>query len=338
MQPILQKTAIVIWLALVSPLAAFPQTPGSINGRVIDLNGNPVAGAKVEASPVGVGTTFSATSSADGRYTLAQLPSGKYNLTSTMIGFQTFQQESIEVASGGVTVDIRMVDRQLNTLGDGREFFAFEAAQRRKLTGPAPRLSNGKPDLTGLWYAQETVDAGKLRLKPGAAAIKKERDLTEGKDGPQSFCLPMGITQMNNFDVWQLVQTPVVLAIVSGVDNPGSRIIYTDGRPRPKDYGPTWYGRSVGFWDGDTLVIDTVGFNDKSWLASNGPHSEKLHVVERYRRPDLGHLEIDLTLDDPEAFEEPWVIRKTADLAQDEQSMEYICNENERDRPHMVGR
>jgi Carboxypeptidase regulatory-like domain len=338
MQPILRKTKSVIWFALVGALAAFPQTPSSISGRVIDLNGNPVAGAKVEAGAVGEGVPVSTTTSADGRYTLALLPSGKYDITSTMTGFQPFKQGGILVASSGVTVDIRMADSQLNTLGDGREFFAFEAAQRRKATGPTPRLPNGKPDLTGLWYGQATVDSGKLLLTPSAAAIKKERDLTEGKEGPQSYCLPMGITEMNRFDVWQVVQTPAVLAIVSSVDNPGSRIIYTDGRPRPKDYGPTWYGRSVGYWEGDTLVIDTIGFNDKSWLASNGPHSEKLHAIERYRRPDLGHLEIELTLEDSEAFQQPWVIRKTAGLAQDQQMMEYICNENERDRPHMVGK
>jgi hypothetical protein len=336
MQPIPRKTAGMICFALAGALAAFPQTPGSISGRVIDLNGNPVAGAKVEAGAV------STTTSADGRYTLAPLPSGKYDITSTMTGFQPFKRDSIQVdssvANSGVTVDIRMVDSQLNTLGDGREFFVFEAAQRQKVTGPTPRLPNGKPDLTGLWYGQTTVDSGKLLLTPRAAAIKKERDLSEGKEGPQSYCLPMGITEMNRFDVWQVVQTPAVLAMVSGVDNPGSRIIHTDGRPRPKDYGPTWYGRSTGYWEGDTLVIDTIGFNDKSWLPSNGPHSEKLHVIERYRRPDLGHLEIELTLEDSEAFQQPWVMRKTAGLAQDEQMMEYICNENERDRPHMVGK
>jgi hypothetical protein len=338
MQPTLKRSALVIWFALAAALAALPQTGGSISGRVVDLNGSPTAGAKIEASPVRGGAPVATTTSADGRYTLAPLPSGQYNLTGTMEGFQPVKRDSIQVAGSRVTVDIRMVDRQLNTLGDGREFFAFQAAQRRKVTGPTPRFANGKPDLTGLWYGQETVEPGKLVLTPRAAGIKNERDLTEGKDGPQSYCLPMGITQMNNFDVWQIVQTPAVLAIVSSVDNPGSRIIYTDGRPRPKDYGPSWYGRSVGYWEGDTLVIDTIGFNDKSWLPSNGPHSEKLHAIERYRRPDLGRLEIELTLEDPEAFQQPWVIRKTADLAQDEQMMEYICNENEKDRPHMVGK
>jgi Carboxypeptidase regulatory-like domain len=338
MQPMRKKTASVIWFALIGALAAFPQTPGSISGRVIDLNGNPVAGAKVQAAEVGAAAPVSTTTSADGRYTLAPLLSGKYDITSTMTGFQPFKRDSIQVAGSGVTVDIRMVDSQLNTLGDGREFFAFEATQRQKVTGPTPRLPNGKPDLTGLWYGQTTVDSGKLLLTPKAAAIKKERDSTEGKEGPQSYCLPMGITEMNRFDVWQAVQTPAVLVMVSSVDNPGSRIIHTDGSPRPKDYGPTWYGRSVGYWEDDTLVIDTIGFNDKSWLASNGPHSEKLHTIERYRRPDLGHLEIELTLEDPEAFQQPWVIRKTADLAPDQQMLEYICNENEKDVQHLLGK
>jgi hypothetical protein len=115
-------------------------------------------------------------------------------------------------------------------------------------------------------------------------------------------------------------------------------VIYLDGRARPKDYGPTWYGRSAGRWEGDTLVVDSAGFNDKSWLPDNQAHSEKLHIVERYSRPDLGRLEIEFTLEDPDAFAGTWVIKRTADLAPDEQMMEYICNENEKDRNHLTGK
>jgi hypothetical protein len=331
------KAVLLVALALVAPLLAFPQASGSISGTVIDLSGNPVAGARIEVQS-GATAPLTTTTAGNGRYTIAPLPAGTYTLKSTLSGFQAFSQPNITVGAGNISVNVRMVDGQLNTLGDGREFFAAEAASRRKVTGPTPRLANGKPDLTGLWYGEEIADAGKAVLKPWAAAIKAQRDGSEGKDYPQSFCLPMGITEMNRFDVWQIVQTPTVLTMISGVDNPGHRLIYTDGRPRPRDNGPTWYGRSIAHWDGDTLVIDTVGFNDKTWLASNNPHPEKLHVIERYRRPDLGRLEIELTLEDPDAFEQPWVIEKTAELAQDQELIEYICNENEKDRSHMVGR
>jgi hypothetical protein len=85
-------------------------------------------------------------------------------------------------------------------------------------------------------------------------------------------------------------------------------------------------------------VVDSVGFNDKTWLPDSQAHSEKLHVIERYSRPDLGRMEIEFTLEDPDAFEKPWVIKRKADLAQDEQMMEYICNENEKDRNHLTGK
>jgi hypothetical protein len=324
--------------ALVVASDGSAQTVGSISGKVVDIAGNPVSGAKIEARESAAANPFSAITSADGTYVLAQLPAGSYRLTSTTPGFAAFSQDDVRLTGGDLTVNIRLQDRQLNTLGDGREFFAAEAASRHKVAGPTPRLTNGKPDLSGLWYSQDTVDPGEPAPTPWAAAIKKQRDATYARDFPQSFCLPMGITRDTALSLWQIIQTPSVLGIISEADNPGHRLIYLDGRPRPKDYGPTWYGRSVGYWERDTLVVDSVGFNDKSWLPDSQAHSEKLHVIERYSRPDLGRLEIEFTLEDPDAFEKPWVIRRTADLASDEQMMEYICNENEKDRNHLTGK
>lgn len=204
------KTVLLVALALVASLPAFPQASGSISGTVIDLSGNPVAGAKIEVQS-GAAAPLTSTATVDGHYRIASLPAGTYSLKSTFSGFQAFNQPNIVVGADNVFVNVRMVDGQLNTLGDGREFFAAEAASHRKVTGPTPRLANGNPDLTGLWYGEELADAGKAVLKPWAAAIKAQRDGSEGKDYPQSFCLPMGITEMNRFDVWQIVQTPIIL-------------------------------------------------------------------------------------------------------------------------------
>ena len=324
-------------LALVAAHIGYAQT-GSITGKVVDIAGNPVSGAAVEVRQNAGGRAVSSRSSADGTYTLSGLPAGKWELTGTAPGFEPFAKSAIAITNNTVTVDIRLLDFQLNALGDGREFFASRAAGRKKVTGPTPRLANGKPDLSGIWYGQADVDGGKPVLTPWAAAIKKERDANEGRDFPQSYCLPMGILLDSGLSMWQVVQTPTVLVLISEVDNPGHRVIYLDGRPRPKDYGPTWYGRAIGYWEGDTLVVDSTGFNDKTWLPDSQAHSDKLHVVERYRRPDLGRLEIEFTLEDPDAFKEPWVIKRTADLAPDEQTMEYICNENEKDRNHLTAK
>jgi hypothetical protein len=198
-------------------------------------------------------------------------------------------------------------------------------------------LPDGKPDLSGAWYGQKVVDPGNPKLKPWAVAIKKERDDNHIRDFPQSFCLPLGITMSNIFTgVWRIAHTPTNLVMISEGDTPGHRQIFLDGRGHPKDFGPTWTGHSIGRWEGDALVVDTVGFNDKTWLDTQGtPHTEKLHIVERYRRIDLGRLEIEFRIEDPDTFEEPWIVKRTADLAVNDEVMENVCTENERDRAHL---
>jgi hypothetical protein len=102
---------------------------------------------------------------------------------------------------------------------------------------------------------------------------------------------------------------------------------------------PKWMGHSVGHWEGETLVVDTVGFDDRSWITAQGhPHTEKMHVVERFHRPDLGHLEIEFTIDDPGAYAKPWIMKRVSDLDKDDEVGEYVCNENNKDPEHMVGK
>jgi hypothetical protein len=116
------------------------------------------------------------------------------------------------------------------------------------------------------------------------------------------------------------------------------RQIFTDGRALPEDPNPTWMGYSVGRWDGDTLVVTTAGYNDRTSLDLAGhPHTEALRVTERYHRRDIGHLEVQVTLDDPKAYTRPWTLPMEFDLIPDEELIEYVC-ENERDAPHLVGK
>ena len=117
------------------------------------------------------------------------------------------------------------------------------------------------------------------------------------------------------------------------------RQVFLDGRSHPIDPNPTWLGHSVGSWDGDALVIDSIGFNDRSWLDFNGhPHTEMLHVVERYGRPDLGHLELEMTVEDPGALKKPWIIKRTYILDPKEDIMESVCTENEKDAQHVFSK
>jgi hypothetical protein len=129
------------------------------------------------------------------------------------------------------------------------------------------------------------------------------------------------------------------MVMISDDDSPGFHQIYLDGRAHPKDPMPAWYGNNVGRWDGDTLIIDRIGFNDKVWLDQAAhPHSEKLHVVERWRRPDLGHLETEITVEDPTILTKPWTMNRVSELAPTEEIFEFICPENNRDVEHLVGK
>jgi len=179
-------------------------------------------------------------------------------------------------------------------------------------------------------------------LQPWAEALYKERIETEGKDHPGVRCWPSGIPEKLNIpDGLKLVQTPDVMLFLHE-----SRTIYrqvfTDGRklPRvPEDAQPMWMGYSVGRWEGDTFIVETIGQNGKTWLDMRGlPGTEALKVTERYTRPTVGRIYIDVTIDDPKAYTKPWDVRLSWDLKPDWELIESICEENNRDVPHMIGK
>jgi hypothetical protein len=240
------------------------------------------------------------------------------------------------------------------------------------LSAPAPRAADGKPDLSGLWHVEPTPLAEMKRLfgenidavsvpgmepdtiskyalnilldfkpedvpmRPGAAAILQRRLKGDSEVLSSTHCLPAGIPFSTLVsEVAKIVQTPGLTLIMLEVDS-AVRQIYTDGRTHPVDRNPSWLGYSVGKWEGNTLVVDTVGFNDKTWLDGMGhPHGERMRVVERYRRRDFGHLDVEITIDDPEMYTRPFSIKVTHLLQPDTDILEYFCNENEKDRGHM---
>ncbi len=209
--------------------------------------------------------------------------------------------------------------------------------------GPAPRTRDGKPDLSGVWgpdrnfiydISSALKKGDELPLQNWAAELAKKR---RSKDDPEANCLPTGVPRMAPYP-WKIVQTPSEIVFLFEGNIHSYRQIFLDGRGHPKDADPTWYGDSVGHWEGDTLVVDTVGFNDKFWFDFAGhPHTDQLHIVERYRRPDLGHLEDEVTINDPGAYTRPFTLYGHFPL-QPTEIMEYICNENNQDLKHIVGK
>ncbi len=209
------------------------------------------------------------------------------------------------------------------------------------LSAPAPRMPDGKPDFSGLWRtdAAGVADTSKamdaVKAQPWAVALIKKRKELLQRDSPSILCLPTGV-QVDD-DVGRIVQAPNLLVMLW--DGTRYRQVFLDGRPLPVDPNPDWMGYSVGHWEADTLVIESNGFNDKTWLDGDGhPHTEKLRVTERLRRKDFGHMEVIRTMDDPGALLQPWTVPVRLELDADTDQLEYVCNENERDRKHLVGK
>jgi hypothetical protein len=214
------------------------------------------------------------------------------------------------------------------------------------LAAPTPRTADGKPDLSGIWggpgagsYDRNIArDLKSGDIQPWAEAIYQQRVLNEGKDAPRASCLPDPFVYYHAVDLARIVQTPgLIVMLYQGTTNSVHRTIFTDGRPLPVDPNPTWMGYSVGHWDGDTLVVDTAGFNDRGWLDIEGhPHTEALHITERFLRRDFGHMDLDITIDDPKTFTKPFSLKMPQRLAPDTDLIESVC-ENDRSVPHMLG-
>ena len=234
------------------------------------------------------------------------------------------------------------------------------------LTGPPPRTTEGKPDLSGIWIRGDgqlgpaggftaqgpppafspgpppstfrNVAANMkdgLPLQPWAAELQRRRDAENSKDNPDALCLPMGLMQFHNHGMpRKMVQTRDVLVIAYEA-NHGLRTIFTDGRPLPgAEAQPWWYGYSTGRWDGDTLVVETTGFRDDGWLDIIGnPMTDRTRMIERFRRPTFGTLEIDVTVDDAKAYTRPWTVRVNQRLLVDSELLEFVCLENQQFPP-----
>jgi len=322
--------------------AAQPAT-GTIRATVTDPQGGTFPVAFVQAKREPSGPSVNGQGGTNGVYTI-QVPPGTYEISVNVPAMKSFRRGGFVVTSGQtLQVDVRLEDTvSLRTLGeDPTAIVATFFNRPDPPKGRTPPLTNGKPDLTGVWLGGPT-DLGGLDLQPRAAALLKERTENNRKDWPPSYCQPASPVPFFTGGFFKLVHHPSTLVFIVENATQFTQIQLYDGRPQrlhPPGAGPFWLGHQAGRWDGDTLVIDAVGFRDRGWLNFEGqPHSDQLHVIERLRRPDLGHLEIEITLDDPRAFQKKWTGAISATLAPDIELQEFVCSENNRDAAHMVGK
>ena len=228
------------------------------------------------------------------------------------------------------------------------------------LNAPAPRTADSKPDLSGIWYLEappcapegcsdyrvgpEFLNFGAslsegLPYQPWAAALVKERSDQFAKDDPVGTCRPPGALRLLTFPPpRKFIQLPGLFVLLAERDVT-FRQVFTDGRPLPKDPEPSWNGYSVGRWDGDALVVQTIGLRDGAWIDRRGsPLTDAAKITERYRRLSYGRLDIEVTVDDPKAYLRPWTVTLHQIFAADTELLDYHCMDNEKDAVRLVGK
>ncbi len=321
----------------VATTVAAQAAPGLLSGQLIDPNGNVVTGLEntsLELVNVETKQTFTAAiSQQTGEFSVNGIPPGVYDLKAPIICclYSSIDRKGMRVdPAQRLDVPVQW-GMNLGTIGDdpgilGNDLRARAGAQ----TGPTPRMPDGKPDLSGVWSFVRRGAPGfgpPLQMKPWAAAIQKQlRDM--GVDANAgAYCLPgSAIPTMLTYPQ-KFIQTPSVIIQLTDFYIPGYRQIFIDGRGHPEYWNPSWLGHSIGTWEDDTLVIETVGFNEVTPFGF-GIHSEKLRVIERIRRPDYGRLEVEIYAEDPEAWEAPYKTTLEAALVPDEEILEWVCENN----------
>lgn len=215
------------------------------------------------------------------------------------------------------------------------------------LAAPAPKQADGKPDLSGVWMVgfgytgnmAKDLKPGELVMQPWAATLYQHRRDTESREDPQGRCVLSGVPREDvvPYPFKILNSNGEIVILYEALHS--YRQIFMDGRPLPKDPNPSWMGYSIGHWDGDALVVESKGFVDNAWIDNNGhPGTESMRVTERFHRRDFGHIDLKVTIDDPKAYAKPWSANLELTAMPDTELIEYVCDENEKDFTHLVGK
>jgi hypothetical protein len=221
------------------------------------------------------------------------------------------------------------------------------------LAAPAPKLSDGRPDISGIWKpvsrqfisivsldtGSSGFESGDLPFQPWAKKLFDQRRATESIDDPTGNCIPGGVPRSDAVPYpFKIVNADKMVIIMYEAVH-SYRQIFTDGRELPRDPNPTWMGYSIGRWEGADFIAQTSGFNDHGWIDNDGrPATDAERVTERFHRKDFGHMDTVITVDDPKAYTHPWTVTESFNFLPDTELLEYVCNENNKDLKHLVGK
>jgi hypothetical protein len=318
--------ALAAWINL-----AIAQDVTSIAGTVHGPYDNEVRYAPIQATNSTTGEKRRTTSAQDGSYEFTDLPSGTYTLKVNMpcCAYVSYTSDELSVTAA-TSFDIHLEEgTSFNTVGDDPGVIAAIIKDRQVIPDePPPRLANGEPDLSGVWLVGSDPFREKADALPWAQELRDERAANNFRYHPHNSCLPSNLPIPGGAApfITKFVQKEDLLIMLLE-DTPGYRQVFLDGRKHPEWPNPSWMGHSIGRWEGDTLIIDTVGFNDRGW-SSGFPQSEERHTIERYTRTDYGRMEVQFIIEDPKVFNSPWEENSVFDLAPQEELIEFVCENN----------
>ncbi len=325
----------VLLILISMPLLIMAQEEeGTIRGTLTGPEGERVLYVWIRAKTADEGKEVSRTeSSKEGTYTFGNLPVGEYVLEvgTPCCAYLNFESDPVSVTRDQVSVvDISLEEGEsFNTVGDDPGVIA--AALRSEAVTPdesPPRLIDNMPDFSGVWVVGSDPFPEQPVAYPWAQKLLVERVENYGIDHPHNDCLPAGppIAGGASPFIAKFVHKEDLLIILME-DYPGFRQVFVDGRSHPDYIDPSWMGHSIAHWEGDALIVDTLGFNDRGWLDF-WPRSEELRTTERYTRPEFGRLELVVTIEDPKVFEKPWSKKMSLHLLPQEELIEYVCENN----------
>ena len=338
-----KRLVVLLATAAAFTSACFAQgRTGGFEGRLVDPNGAQIVNvdATIHMKNTATGETRSIPLPDSGVFSITGLAPGMYDLNIPIASamYNTYEQKSITITGGKVLKSDIPVPWGINlgTIGDDPTMLGADMRARAgDVSGPAPRTADGKPDLSGMWYVipEDRGVRAPIPLQKWADDMNKQLQKLN-QQGPAVYCLPQSAVPITLPFPHKFVQAKDVLIHITEFTTPGYRQIFLDGRPHPPaaEWNPAWMGHSTGRWEGDTLVVDTIGFNEIA--PAFGVHTEKLHVVERYTRPERGRLEVEITATDPEAYTGEWKFKLKAGLIPTEEILEFVCPENNLDALH----